>query len=66
MKITSNNLTQSYEREAPFPEQYSQIKPYEELNLMDSFLFETVTEKPENAIVVAKPIIERAALPVHD
>ena len=60
MKITSNNLTQSYEREAPFPEQYSQIKPYEELNLMDSFLFETVTEKPENAIVVAKPIIERA------
>ena len=60
MKITSNNLTQSYEREAPFPEQHSHIKPYEELNLMDSFLFETVTEKPENAIVVAKPIIERA------
>lgn len=60
MKITSNNLTKSYERKTPVPEQYSHIKPYEELNLMDSFLFETATEKPENAITVAKPIIERA------
>jgi len=60
MKNNSNNLTVSYERKNPIQEQPSQIKPYEELNLMDSFLFETATEKPENAIVVAKPIIERA------
>ena len=60
MKSTSNYLTQSYKRDTPVPEQHSHFIPYEELNLMNSFLFETVTEKPENAITVAKPIIERA------
>ena len=27
---------------------------------MDSYLFESVTEEPEKAAIVAKPIIERA------
>lgn len=44
MKINSNNLTQSYERKSPVQEQYSQPKAYEELNHMDSFVFESVTE----------------------
>jgi len=60
MKITSNNLTQSYKGKTPLPEKTSHFKPYEELNLMDSFLFESTTEKPENAVIIAKPIIERA------
>jgi len=60
MEINSNNLIQSYERKNPIQEQVSQYKMYEELNLMDSFLFESETEKPEKAAVIAKPIIERA------
>lgn len=58
MKINSNVLTQSYERKKPIQEKTSQYKPYEELNLMDSFLFESVTEKPESAVVIAREIIE--------
>lgn len=34
-------------------------KPLEELNMMDSFLFEGTTERPENAIFIAKVIIKR-------
>ena len=60
MKINSNVLTQSYERKNPIQEQVSQYKPYEDLNLMDSFLFESATEDPEKAAIVAKPVIERA------
>ena len=60
MKINSYNLKQSHERKNLILEKKSQYKPYEELNLMDSFLFESVTENPEKAVVVAKPIIERA------
>lgn len=60
MKINSNVLTQSYERKNPIQEKTSQYKLYEELNLMDSFLFEAATENSEKAAIVAKPIIERA------
>ena len=60
MKSNSDNLKFSYERKNLVQEQYSHLKPYEELNLMDSFLFESVTEKPENAEVIARVIIERA------
>lgn len=60
MKSKSNNLTTSYERVNPVQEQNFPIKPFEELNLMDSFLFESATENPENAVTIAKVIIERA------
>ena len=45
MEINSNNLTQVYESKNTVQEQNFQQKKYEELNLMDSFLFESVTEK---------------------
>lgn len=60
MKNKSDNLTNNYERKNPIQEQVPQYKSYDELNLMDSFLFESATEKPEKAAVIAKPIIERA------
>ena len=34
-------------------------KTYEELTLMDSFLFESATENPQNALTISKIIIER-------
>lgn len=60
MDIISTNPTTSYKRDIPIQEQVFPIKPFEELNLMDSFLFESATEKPENAVIIARAIIERA------
>ena len=59
MNIKSEYLTQSYERKNTVSKQHSQQKPFEELNLMDSFLFESATENPENAITISRIIIER-------
>lgn len=59
MKIKSENLKDTYERHDPIREHNSHRKTFEELNLMDSFLFESATEKPENAVLLSKVIIER-------
>lgn len=60
MESKSRNSELFNERESSIQEQNFPIKSYEELNLMDSFLFEAATEKPENAVIIAKVIIERA------
>ena len=60
MNNKSDNLRTNYERKNPIQEKTSQCKPYEELSLMDSYLFESVTEDPEKAAIVVKTIIERA------
>ena len=56
----SNNYNLFDKRQNSFQEKISQRKAYEELTLMDSFLFEAVTEKVENATLISKVIIERA------
>lgn len=38
----------------------SKSKPFQELDLVDSFMFGASTENPENAKYIAKLIIERA------
>ena len=38
----------------------SKSKPFQELNLVDGFLFGASTENPEDAEYIAKLIIERA------
>ncbi len=37
-----------------------EYKKLEDLNLVDSYLFSRSTEKPQNAKLIAKMIIERA------
>lgn len=60
MSIKSKLYNSFNEREISIHKQNSPRKKYEELTLMDSFLFESVTEKTENALVISKVIIERA------
>jgi len=60
MESISNNLTSFHKREDSNQKQNSKRKTFEELSLMDGFLFDAATEKDENAITIAKTIIERA------
>jgi len=60
MKVKSNKNNSDYKRKNIIHEHKSPIKSYEELTLMDSFLFESVTETTENAMAISKIIIERA------
>ena len=57
MQYNSNILNSTYQRENQ--ETKPQRKKFEDLTLMDSFLFDAATEKPENAAIIAKVIIER-------
>lgn len=57
MQYNSNILNSTYQRENQ--EIKPQRKKFEDLTLMDSFLFDAATEKPENAAIIAKVIIER-------
>lgn len=59
MKNNSVHLNSFNKREISVHKKVPERKSYEELTLMDSFLFESVTEKPENAITISKVIIER-------
>jgi len=59
MESNSRNLNSIYERKNTNQKYNPKRKTFEELTLMDSFLFEAVTEKEENAAVIAKAIIER-------
>lgn len=59
MKHTSNVLQTIYQRNNPIPDGFTPEKKFEELNLMDSFLFESATEKTENAILLSRVVIER-------
>lgn len=59
MKNNSVHLNSFNKRETSVHKKVPERKSYEELTLMDSFLFESVTEKPENAITISKVIIER-------
>ena len=59
MKNTSNNLISIYRRKNAIPEAVSAKKSLEEMNMMDSFLFEAATEDIENAKKIAKVIIKR-------
>lgn len=45
MKINSKNLNPFYERKNSIQEQNSKRSTFEELTLMDSFLFEAATKK---------------------
>lgn len=54
------NLKDTYPVKDPVPDVFTHRKEFEELNLMDSFLFESATEKPENAVLLSRIIIERA------
>lgn len=60
MGNNSNNLNPIYKRKNTIQKHNPERKAYEELNMMDSFLFEATTEKTENAIIIAKTIIERS------
>ena len=43
----------------PYREQIYKKKKLEELNLMDAFLFDVSTERPENAEIIARTIVRR-------
>lgn len=58
MNISDNhNVTDVSMNHESYKHSYS--RPLEELNLMDSFLFEASTEDSEDAVKIAKIIIER-------
>lgn len=58
MNISNNhNITDVSMNRESYKHSYS--RPLEELNLMDSFLFEASTEDSEDAVKIAKIIIER-------
>ena len=59
MENISKNSNPVHERKNTIQKQNPKRKTYEELTLMDSFLFESATEKPENALTISKVIIER-------
>lgn len=52
----TNNSNQST---VPYQEQNHQKKKLKDLNLMDAFLFDVSTEKPEDAKVIARTIVKR-------
>ena len=56
MEIKSQKFNLFNERKNSIQEQNFPTKSYEELNLMDSFLFEAATEKAEHAEIIAKVI----------
>ena len=60
MEINSTNLNLFHKRETSIQKQNPERKSYDELTMMDSFLFESATEKPENATTISKIIIERS------
>jgi len=60
MNINSKNITTAYQRENSIQQQNPKRKTFEELTLMDSFLFESATEKEEDRVTISKMIIERA------
>jgi len=60
MKNTSNLCKSIYQGQNNLQQNIFPRKPLEELNMMDAFLFEAVTEEVENAKKIARIIIERA------
>ena len=52
----TNNSNQNT---APYQGQNHQKKKLKDLNLMDAFLFDVSTEKPEDAKVIARTIVRR-------
>lgn len=55
----SNILNSDYKRERSISSNISQTKNLEDLDIMDAFLFEGVTESPEDAKLIADIIIRR-------
>lgn len=59
MKDRSTYLKEDYQSKNPVPDAFIHGKKFEDLNLMDSFLFESATEKPDAAVLLSRVIIER-------
>lgn len=58
--MNKSNSNNSYERKNVYSNDLIPTKTLQDLNMMDSFLFEATTEDAENAKKIAKVIIKRA------
>lgn len=58
--MNKSNTINSYERKSVLSNDVIPTKTLQDLNMMDSFLFEATTEDAENAKKIAKVIIKRA------
>lgn len=58
--MNKSNSNNSYERKSVYSNDVISTKTLQDLNMMDSFLFEAATEDMENAKKIAKIIIRRA------
>lgn len=58
--MNKSNSNTSYERKSVYSNDVIPTKTLQDLNMMDSFLFEVATEDMENAKKIAKIIIRRA------
>lgn len=58
--MNKSNTYNSYKRKSVYSNEVIPMKTLQDLNMMDSFLFEATTEDMENAKKIAKIIIKRA------
>lgn len=59
LSMNKSNTINSYERKSVLSNDVIPTKTLQDLNMMDSFLFEATTEDMENAKKIAKIIIKR-------